>query len=42
MKVRQRALLTDTAVNINGVIRSVSYSDFGNDYKVSDIVIEER
>ena len=35
-------LKEDTAVNINGVIRSVSYSDFGNDYKVSDIVIEER
>ena len=35
-------LKEDTAVNINGVIRSVSYSDFGNDYKVSNIVIEER
>ena len=35
-------LKEDTAVNINGVIRSVSYSDFGNEYKVSKIVIEER
>ncbi len=35
-------LKEDTGVMINGVIRSVSFSDFGNDYKVSDIVIEER
>ena len=35
-------LKENTGVEINGVIRSVSFSDFGNDYKVSSIVIEER
>lgn len=35
-------LQEDTEVKINGVIRSVKFSDFGNDYKVSSIIIEER
>lgn len=35
-------LKENTEVKFNGVVRSVKFSDFGNDYKVSNIVIEER
>lgn len=35
-------LKEDTIVEVNGIIRSVKFSDFGNDYSVSSIVIEEK
>lgn len=35
-------LKEDTAVNINGIIRSVNFRDFGNDYEVSWITIDEQ
>lgn len=35
-------LKEDTKVKIEGTIRSVKFSDFGNDYKVSNLVIVEK